>query len=58
MQESISDVLYVKPDSTPLSDKEKEAFGVMNDIWGDDSDQVYARLTHRHLTKKLKAHGV
>jgi hypothetical protein len=58
MQSSIGDVLYLKPDTTPLSDKEKEAFKVMNDIWGDDSDQVYARHTHRHLTKKLKAHGV
>lgn len=58
MQESIGSVLYVKADTTPLSDKEKEAFKVMNDIWGDDDDQVYARHTHHHLTKKLKGHGV
>jgi len=58
MQSSIADVLFLKPDNTPLSDKEKEAFGAMNDIWGDDSDQVYARHTHIHLTKKLKTHGV
>ncbi len=58
MQESIASVLYVKADATPLSDKEKEDFKVMNDIWGDDDDQVYARHTHHHLTKKLKGHGV
>jgi hypothetical protein len=58
MQDSISAVLYVKPDSTALSDKEKEDFKVMNDIWGDDNDHVYARHTHHHLTKKLKGHGV
>ena len=58
MQDSIATVLYVKADVTPLSDKEKEAFKAMNDIWGDDSDQVYARHTHHHLTKRLKTHGV
>jgi hypothetical protein len=58
MQESIASVLYVNADTTPLSDKEKEDFKAMNDIWGDDDDQVYARHTHHHLTKKLKGHGV
>jgi hypothetical protein len=58
MQDSIAAVLYVKADTTPLSDKEKEDFKTMNDIWGDDSDQVYARHTHHHLTKRLKGHGV
>ena len=58
MQDSIAAVLYVKADATPLSAKEKEAFKAMDDIWGNDSDQVYARHTHRHLTKRLKEHGV
>jgi len=58
MQDSIAAVLYVKADATPLTEKEKEAFNVMNDIWGDDSDQVYARHTHHHLTKRLKEYGV
>lgn len=58
MQSSITDVLYLKPDTAPLSDKEKEAFKAMNDIWGDDSDQVYARHTHFHLIKRLKTYGV
>jgi hypothetical protein len=58
MQSSIADVLYLKADATPLSAKEKEAFKAKNDIWGDDSDQVYARHTHHHLTKRLKEHGV
>ena len=58
MQDSIAAVLYVKTDATPLSAKEKEAFKAMNDIWGDDSDHVYARHTHHHLTKRLKANGL
>jgi hypothetical protein len=58
MQQSIAAVLFVQADPTPLAKKEKEAFSVMNDIWGDDQDQVYARHTHYHLSRKLKSYGV
>lgn len=58
MQQSIASVLFVQPDLTPLTEKEKEAFSVMNDIWGDDQDQVYARHTHYQLSRNLKGHGV
>jgi hypothetical protein len=51
MRESIASVLFIEPDKTPLAPKEQETLNVLNDIWGDDSDQVYARHTHHHLTQ-------
>jgi len=58
MQQSIASVLFVQADSIPLTDKEKEAFNLLNETWGDDQDQVYARHTHFHLSRKLKSYGV
>jgi len=58
MQQSIASILFVQADPTPLTEKEKAAFNTMNDIWGDDQDQVYAHHTHYHLTRKLKSYGV
>jgi predicted P-loop ATPase/GTPase len=58
MRDSIASVLFVQPDKTPLSQKEQDSFNVLNDIWGDDSDHIYARHTHHHLTQSLKGYGV
>ena len=58
MQQSLASVLFVQADPTPLTGKEKETFNLLNDIWGDDQDQVYARHTHYHLSRKLKSYGV
>ncbi|MEI8047028.1 MAG: hypothetical protein WCI92_06595 [Bacteroidota bacterium] len=58
MRDSIASVLFVEPNKTPLSEKEQDTLNVLNDIWGDDSDQVYARHTHHHLTQSLKGYGV
>ena len=58
MKESLAKMLFINTDKTPYSEKEKESLNIINDIWGDDSDQVYARHTHYHLVKKLKTDGV
>ena len=58
MRNSLSRALFVSANSTPLSEKEKESFDILNEIWGEDTDQVYAQHTHYHLAKKLKKNGV
>ncbi|MCJ7446551.1 MAG: hypothetical protein MUO72_02545 [Bacteroidales bacterium] len=58
MRNNLSRALFVSANTTSLSEKEKESLDIMNDIWGDDSDQVYAHHTHHHLAKKLKTNGV
>jgi hypothetical protein len=58
MRDSIATILFIEPNKTPLTPKEQDALNLLNDIWGDDSDQVYARHTHHHLTKSLKGYGV
>lgn len=58
MQESIAAVLFVKPDATPYSVKEVEILDIMNDIWGNDDDNVYAQNTHYHLTKRVTGNGL
>lgn len=58
MKESLAKTLFIRSGNTPYSEKEKESLDILNDIWGDDSDQVYARHTHYHLTKKLKPNGM
>jgi hypothetical protein len=58
MRNSLSRALFVSANSTPLSEKEKESLDIMNEIWGEDTDQVYAQHTHYHLTKKLRENGI
>lgn len=58
MRNSLSKALFVSANSTPLGEKEKESLDIMNEIWGEDTDQVYAQHTHYHLIKKLKKNGV
>jgi len=58
MKESLAKILFINTDNAPYTEKEKESLDILNDIWGDDSDQVYARHTHYHLVKKLKTDGV
>ena len=58
MRDSIASVLFVESYKTPVSPEELESFKVLNDIWGDDSDQVYARHTHQHLTHNLEGNGI
>lgn len=53
IQETYSSVLYYKVDpSIRLTEKEISIFAELEDIWGDDTDEVYARSTHRHLTEE------
>jgi len=58
MRDSIAFVLFVESCKTPVSPQELESFKALNDIWGDDSDQVYARHTHQHLTHNLEGDGI
>ena len=58
MRNSLSKALFVSANSTPLSEKEKESLDIMNEIWGDDSDQAYAQHTHYHLAKKLRENDI
>ena len=58
MRNSLSKALFVSTSATPLSEKEKESLDIMNEIWGEDTDQVYAQHTHYHLTKKLRKNGI
>jgi hypothetical protein len=53
MKDSLAKTLFVSPGNIPCSEKEKESLDIMNDIWGDDSDQVYARHTHYHLLRSI-----
>jgi len=53
MQTSLSNSLFLKVNNCePLSDKEKESYRILNEVWGDDDDQVYAKHTHHCLTQK------
>ena len=54
MRNSLSKALFVSANSTPLSEKEKESLDIMNEIWGEDTDQVYARHTHHHLLGSIR----
>ncbi len=55
MKDTLASSLYLKVEhAEPLSEKEKEGLGALNDIWGDDQDEVYARHTHFHLIKKAQ----
>lgn len=58
MRNSLSKALFVSANSTPLSEKEIKSLDVMNEIWGEDTDKVYAQHTHYHLAKKLKKNGI
>ncbi|MEI6048890.1 MAG: hypothetical protein WCS03_08335 [Bacteroidota bacterium] len=58
MKETLTKTLFINSANMPYSEKEKESIDVLNDIWGDDSDQVYARHTHYHLIKKLKTNVI
>jgi hypothetical protein len=58
MKDSLAKTLFVGFNNMPYNEKEKESLDILNEIWGDDSDQVYARHTHYHLTKKLKENGI
>lgn len=53
LEETYSSVLYLKVDPIPLSEKEKATYAMLEEIWGDDEDEVYARDTHRRLTEML-----
>lgn len=55
MKELLASTLYLKMEhQEPLSEKEKEELEALNDIWGDDQDEVYARHTHSHLINKAQ----
>ena len=58
MRNSLSKALFVSANSTPLSEREIKSLDVMNEIWGEDTDKVYAQHTHYHLAKKLKKNGI
>lgn len=51
MKDLLASTLFHKVEQQPLSEKEKESLEALNDIWGDDQDEVYARHTHFHLKK-------
>ena len=52
LQDTYSSVLYLKVDPIPLTEEEKATYSMLEDIWGDDDDEVYARATHRYLTEE------
>lgn len=55
MLDSIGSTLYVSMDKdTLLTEKEVQGLQELDDIWGDDNDEVYAHHTHHHLVKDLK----
>ncbi len=58
MKESLAKTLFICAGNIPYTEKEKESLDIMNDVWGDDTDKVYARHTHYHLTKKLRKNGI
>ncbi len=50
--ESLENILFVDTSNQiPLSDKEKADFNSLNDIWGDDDDGEYAKLTFNQLKR-------
>lgn len=52
MKDAAAQTLFVSiGKQEPLSEQEKEAYKILNEVWGDDKDEVYARFTHAHLTK-------
>jgi hypothetical protein len=44
MKEILAKALFITSDSMPYSEKEKETLNILNEIWGDDSDQVYVAI--------------
>ncbi len=55
MRDLLASSLYLKVErQEPLSEKEKEGLEALNDIWGDDQDEVYARHTHFHIIRKAQ----
>lgn len=58
MKDILAKALFISSSNIPYSEKEKESLDIMNDIWGDDTDQVYARHTYYHLIKNLKKNGI
>jgi hypothetical protein len=59
MKKTISSVLYISLENAkPLSEEEKEIFKRLNEVWGDDKDEVYAKSTHFQLKKNLQYNGI
>ena len=54
MKESLAKTLFISAGNIPYTEKEKESLDIMNDVWGDDTDQVYARHTHYHLLRSIR----
>jgi hypothetical protein len=54
MKDSLAKTLFISPAKIPYSEKEKESLDIMNEIWGEDTDQVYARHTHYHLSRSIR----
>ena len=56
VREKIDQTLFIDcSDMPPLSMEEEAAYKRLNEIWGDDEDGKYARMTHRHLKRQLGA---
>jgi hypothetical protein len=54
LQSSLETQLFIDTSKQPkLTPQEKETFAWLNDVWGDDDDEVYAKNTYFHNTKNL-----
>ena len=53
IKEALEAVLFVDMSGQPpLTKEEKLAFEALNDIWGDDEDGEYAKMTFNQLKKR------
>ncbi|MCX6255858.1 MAG: hypothetical protein NTV31_15490 [Bacteroidia bacterium] len=54
IKKNLAKTLFISPPNIPYNEKEKESLDIMNDIWGDDTDQVYGCHTHYHLLRSIR----
>ena len=53
LEKDLEKLLFVDTSNQPpLTEKEKEAFEYLNEVWGDDDDKVYAKATFNQLKKE------
>ncbi len=54
-QKTIDQTLFIDgSEMPPLTKEEEQVFGALNDVWGEDNDKEYAKMTHYHLKKRLE----